>query len=490
MPKLGALLLLLVGMAVGDKRPATNSASQAQTAKKKKGKKAATTTDRVAVPDITPLVDAFNTSEENDDLFTKSAQSVVDWSGDAMEPQAWGWLASNLTVMMNHLRGNVRNDATKREQFEKIQTELKTQGWKNQTSGCFSEWTFFDGATVSSTKVNKAIKSATAAANVFFGAAQDDELNELGGGDGPGGGDEPPGQDEEDFVRRPGKEPAGPARGTRPDDELPFDASDFLDGEMANIPPFVREVTHRTLRADRGLDQRASAFGQGVSRPANHQQASGGNGFNATFGCATTDFGEARVLQENLITGALRSVKVGAPKNYAGLLTLYNKEATRLDSIKDEFGEPHPHAALLRKYLFWFMIEGVKHSQKPEVVSKFMEHDERFREQCSLDGFKVEIGALNASWALAMSELALTTTVHSRQGSFGQGGSRARGGVGGGPRGRGGFQGGHGSFHGGRGASQGGRGGYQNGGGGNPTSPICRDFAKGTCNRSNCKFKH
>ena len=386
---------------------------------------------------------------------------------------------------MNHLRGNVRNDATKREQFEKIQTELKTQGWKNQTSGCFSEWTFFDGATVSSTKVNKAIKSATAAANIFLGAAQDDELNQLGGGGGPGGGDEPHGQDEEDFVRRPGKEPAGPARGTRPDDELPFDASDFLDGEMANIPPFVREVTHRTLRADRGLDQRASAFGQGVSRPANHQQASGGNGFNATFGCATTDFGEARVLQENLITGALRSVKVGAPKNYAGLLTLYNKEATRLDSIKDEFGEPHPHAALLRKYLFWFMIEGVKHSQKPEVVSKFMEHDERFREQCSLDGFKVEIGALNASWALAMSELTLTTSVHPRQGSFGQGGSRDRGG-GGGPRGRGSFQGGRGSFHGGRGASQGGRGGLHSG----PTDFLCRDFANGSCKRTHCKFKH
>ena len=293
-----------------------------------------------------------------------------------MEPQAWGWLASNLTIIMNHLKGNVRNDATKRAQFEKIQTNLNSHGWKNQASGCFSEWTFFDGATVSSTKVNKAIKSATAAANVFLGAAQDDELNELGGADGLGGGDEP--QDEEEFVRRPGKEPAGPARGTRPDDELPFDASDFLNGEMANIPPFVREVTHRTLRADRGLDQRASAFGQGVSRPANHQQASGGNGFNATFGCATTDFGEARVLQENLKTGAVVSVKVGAPKNYVGLLHLYNKEATRLDSIKNELGEVHPDAALLRKYLFWFIIEGVKHTQKPEVVSKFIEHDERF----------------------------------------------------------------------------------------------------------------
>jgi hypothetical protein len=89
---------------------------------------------------------------------------------------------------MNQLKGNVRNDAAKRAQFEKIQNNLSTHGWKNQTTGCFSEWTFFDGTTLSSTKVNKAIKSATAAANVFLGAAQDDELNKLGGGDGLGGG--------------------------------------------------------------------------------------------------------------------------------------------------------------------------------------------------------------------------------------------------------------------------------------------------------------
>ena len=184
------------------------------------------------------------------------------------------------------------------------------------------------------------------------------------------------------------------------------------------------------------------------------------------------------------------SVKVGAPKNYLGLLHLYNKEAVRLDATKNELGESHPHAALLRKYLFWFMIEGVKHTQKPDVVAKFIEHDERFREQCSLDGFSVDIGALNASWALAMSELALTTTVHSRQGSFGQGGSRGRGTGSGGTRGRGSFQSAHGNLQGGRGGFQGGRGGYQSGRGGNTTGLPCLDFAKGTCNRSNCKFKH
>jgi hypothetical protein len=210
------------------------------------------------------------------------------------------------------------------------------------------------------------------------------------------------------------------------------------------------------------------------------------DGFNPTFGCATADFGEARVLQENPKTGAVVSVKVGLPKNYLGLLHLYNKEAVRLDATKNELGESHPHAALLRKYLFWFMIEGVKHTQKPDVVAKFIEHDERFREQCSLDGFSVDIGTLNASWALALSELALTATVHSHQGPFGQGGGRARGG------GRGSFQGGRGPQS-GRGGSQGGRGGYQGGGGnkkpGGGNLP-CHDFARGACNRSNCKFKH
>jgi hypothetical protein len=180
-----------------------------------------------------------------------------------------------------------------------------------------------------------------------------------------GGNDEP--QDEEESVRRPGKEPAGPACGTRDDDELPFDASEFLAAELANTPPFVREVTHRTLRADQGLNQRASALGLGVFRAANHKQASGVNGFNTSFGCATTDFGEARVLQENLKTGSVMSIKVGAPKKYVGLLHLYNKEMAWLESVKNEFGEAvgHPDGILLRKNLFWFMVEGVKHTQKP-----------------------------------------------------------------------------------------------------------------------------
>jgi hypothetical protein len=153
----------------GGKRPTTSGATQAQTANpKKKGKKTAAGTDKIAVPDVPPLIDTFNGSEDNYEFFTRSARSVVDWSGETMGPQAWGWLASNLTVIMNHLKGSVRNDATKRAQFEKIQANLISHGWKNQASGCFSEWTFFDGATVSSTKVNKAVKSATAAANVFL----------------------------------------------------------------------------------------------------------------------------------------------------------------------------------------------------------------------------------------------------------------------------------------------------------------------------------
>jgi hypothetical protein len=75
----------------GGKRPTVNRANQAQTATpKKKGKKAAPATDKMAVPDVIPLIDTFSSSEKNSGLFTKSTQSVLDWSGEAMEPQAWG----------------------------------------------------------------------------------------------------------------------------------------------------------------------------------------------------------------------------------------------------------------------------------------------------------------------------------------------------------------------------------------------------------------
>ena len=472
----------------GSKRPPESSANRAR-ANPKKGKKSTTANDKAAVPDVPPLVDIFGSSEDNHEVFTNSARSVIDWDGETMGPQAWVWLAANLSIIMNHLKSSVRKDTAKRKRFEKIQADLTAQGWKAQASS----WTFFDGTAVTSTKINKAIKSATAAANAFLKDAQEDESSD-GGGGGRGGGDVS--ADDGEFVRRPGKEPAAPARGTREDDELPFNVTDFLDVELARTPPFVQNVTHRTLRADRELDQRASAFGRGLAQPAEHQQASGMDGFNATFGCATTDFGEARILQENPKTGAVRSVKVGAAKDYMGLLHLYNKEATRLEIIRNESGESHPHAALLRKYLLWFMMEGVKYAHKPEIVAKFLEHDERFREQCSLYGFSVDIGTLNASWALALSELALTTTTFSHQGYFGQGAGRGRGGGGGG-RGRGRSQG---SFQGGRGNSQyggansrGSQGSYQSGAGSKKpygNDNLCHDFARGSCKRPNCKFKH
>ena len=490
MQKLGVLLLLLFGMA-GGKRPPESSAHRAQGNPKKKGKKTTTSANKPAVPDAPPLVDIFISSEENYEVFTDSARAVIDWSGSTMGPQAWGWLASNLSIIMNHLKSSVRKDTAKLTLFEKIRTDLIAQGWKAQASG----WTFFDGSAVTSTKINKAIKSATAAADAFIKQAQEDESSD-GGGGGRGGGDES--DDDGEFVRRPGKEPAAPARGTREDDELPFDTTDFMDADHARtIPPFVRAVTHRTLRADQALDQRASAFGRGLVRPAEHQQASGVDGFNATFGCATTDFGEARILQENPISGAVRSVKVGAPKDYMGLLSLYNREATRLDNIRNKYGESHPHAALLREYLMWFMMEGVKYSLQPHIVAKFLEHDERFRERCSTEGFSVNIGTLNASWALAISELALTTIAHTHQAPFGQDAGRGRGGGGGG-RGRGSYQSAQGSFQGGRGNPKSGRASSQFNQGGNQSrgglkqsdEVLCHDFARGNCKRTNCKFKH
>jgi hypothetical protein len=142
---------------------------------------------------------------------------------------------------------------------------------------------------------------------------------------------------------------------------LAFDASDFLAAELESVPTFVRGVIHRTLRGDQGLNQRASAFGLGLSRPATHQKASGVNWFNATFGCATTDFTEGRVFQENPRMGAVMSVQVGAPKTYVGLLALYNKEMAHLESIEDG---PHPDTIPLRKYLHWFMVQTVTRANK------------------------------------------------------------------------------------------------------------------------------
>jgi hypothetical protein len=175
------------------------------------------------------------------------------------------------------------------------------------------------GSSLSVSKTNKGIKSASAVADVFLTVEQEDEFASLGRGEQP--------EDEE---------PEGPTRGAHDDDLLSFDNPDFLDEDLENVPTYVRGVTHRSLRGDQGLDQRASAFGRGLSRPAAHHQASGVPGFNTTFGCATTDLTEGRVFQENPKTGAVMSVKVGAPKTQVGLLALYNKEMARLESTEHE----------------------------------------------------------------------------------------------------------------------------------------------------------
>ena len=92
MRRFNAILLLLVGMA----RPPN--------AAKKNAKKIAATATKVAVPDEAPVVDPFNTAGENKEtIFDTSVQSVRDWPGHAMQQQAWEWLSTNLTSMMNQL---------------------------------------------------------------------------------------------------------------------------------------------------------------------------------------------------------------------------------------------------------------------------------------------------------------------------------------------------------------------------------------------------
>jgi hypothetical protein len=95
-------------------------------------------------------------------------------------------------------------------------------------------------------------------------------------------------------------------------------------------PSFVESpVAHFVLTKDLTSERGRSDSEFPEQRTTNEHQSV--NGFNATFGCATTDFGEGRVLQENPRTGAVMSVKVGAPKTYVGLLSLYNKEMSRLE---------------------------------------------------------------------------------------------------------------------------------------------------------------
>jgi hypothetical protein len=160
-----------------------------------------------------------------------------------MQQQAWEWLSTNLTSMMNQLRnGNVRNDSVKRVEFEKLQENLTASGWKKRTTGCLTEWYLFppDGAggtSQSITKTNKVIKSASAVAGVFLTVERDGEDADLGGGD----------ELEDEGLK-------GPARGARDDDLLPFDIPDFLNEDVENVPSFVTGITHRSLvHGDQGL---------------------------------------------------------------------------------------------------------------------------------------------------------------------------------------------------------------------------------------------
>jgi transcriptional regulator GlxA family with amidase domain len=133
--------------------------------KKKKKKKAAATGTKVPMPDEVPVADRFDyTAGENKDIFDASVQTVRDFPGQAMQQQAWEWLSTNLTNMMNQLRnGNVRNNSAKRAELERLQENLETNGWKKRTTGCLTEWFLFppDGAggtSLSITKTNKAIE--------------------------------------------------------------------------------------------------------------------------------------------------------------------------------------------------------------------------------------------------------------------------------------------------------------------------------------------
>jgi hypothetical protein len=230
MQRFNAILLLLVGMT----RPPG--------AAKKKAKKTAATGTKVAVPDEVPVADPFYTAGENKEIFDTSVWAVLDWAGHAMQQQAWEWLSTNLTGMMNQLKGNVRNDSAKRAMFEKLQENLEASGWKKRTTGCLTEWFLFlpdgpGGASLSMTKTNNAIKSASAVAGVFLTVERDDEDADLGGGD----------QVDEEGLE-------GPSRGARDDDLLPFDTRDFLNENLENVPSFVTGVTHRSLRGDQGLN--------------------------------------------------------------------------------------------------------------------------------------------------------------------------------------------------------------------------------------------
>jgi hypothetical protein len=67
------------------------------------------------------------------------------------------------------------------------------------------------------------------------------------------------------------------------------------------------------------------------------------------------------VLQIDVETGAMFSVKVGADNTQMGLMSLYSDERDRLESIG------HPYVAAVRRLMSWFMEKCMQYS----VVIKF-----------------------------------------------------------------------------------------------------------------------
>jgi hypothetical protein len=268
-----------------------------------------------------------------------------------------------------------------------------------------------------------------------------------------------------------------PLRGGRENDELPFEQ--FMDGST-EVPGFVKDVTNRFLHAEPGLGQRATNFGRGLAQPAEHRLASGSlDGFRSRFNGKTHDITAARVLQEDLETGAMFAVKVGAENTQMGLMSLYSDERDRLESIG------HPDVAAIRRLMSWFMEKCMQysgHKDAARIMKALLKHDQKFRENCArATVFTVCESTLNSSWAVYLGDLAMSSTAayapHHGHQPYGNGGGRGRGGGGGGGRAGRGHQNGRG---------QGGR----QGGGRNGAVPVCNDFARGNCARPHCNYKH
>jgi hypothetical protein len=281
------------------------------------------------VPDKPTIVSLHDLSpDENRKTFGESAAVVRKNLSTAMEPQALVWFSNNTTVMVNALSFDAGRDKTKINQLAKMCKNLLTAGWTNKAWGGVTQWMYKRGeVALGPAKAEKAIKPAQALATSFFAladaiAAKDAE--DLGRGG-----------DNEDNIPD-----EFPRRGAREDDGLPFEHGagqafeNFLE-EDTEVPGFVADIDNNFLRAEPRLDQRATDFERGLAQPADHRLATGSlQGFKPTFNGRTHDISEARVLQEDVVTGAMYSIKVGAPKTQLGLLQMYNDELDRLVGIR------------------------------------------------------------------------------------------------------------------------------------------------------------